>query len=139
LKTTPEFKDFFLGKNIDCIHVDDASDEWPSVLEVQFICTEFHFTEAKICTCVTARNSGGSFLNRVELVNGCIARAHSNVFIPSTLNGSIFSSDGLDQGKLKEKGIKLHKGLCNGTTSCCSEEKFFYSIIYHMRPLNFDI
>ena len=75
LKTTPEFKDFFLGKNIDCIHVDGASDEWPSVLEVQFICTEFHFTEAKICTCVTARNSGGSFLNRVELVNRCIARA----------------------------------------------------------------
>ena len=102
LKTTPEFTDLLSGKSIDCIRVDDATDERPSILEVQFMWTEVHLTEEKVCTCLTARNSGGSFLNRVELVNGCIARAHSNVFIPSTLNGSNFSSDGLNEEKLRE-------------------------------------
>ena len=55
----------------------------------------------RVCTCVTARNSGGSFLNRLELVNGCIVRAHSNIFIPSSLNGSNMSASGLDEEKLK--------------------------------------
>lgn len=102
LKTTPEFKDFFSGKTVECIRVDGATDERPSILEVQFLWTEVHLAEEKVCTCVTARNSGSSFLNRVELVNGCIARAHSNVFIPSTLNGSNLSPDGLDKEKLTE-------------------------------------
>ena len=37
---------------------------------------------------VTTRSSGSSFLNRVELQNGCLSRGHSNLFIPSTLSGS---------------------------------------------------
>ena len=41
-------------------------------------------------------------MNRVELVNGCIARAHSNIFIPSTLNGSNLNEHGLDEETLKE-------------------------------------
>lgn len=101
LKTTDEFKDYLSGKTVDCIRVDGASDERPSILEVQFVWTEIHLEEEKVCTCVTARNSGGSFLKRVELVNGCIARAHSNIFIPSTLNGSNMSASGLDEEKLK--------------------------------------
>ena len=102
LKATQEFKDYVSGKPVDCIRVDGATDERPSIQEVQFLWTEVHLVEEKICTCLTARNSGGSFLNRVELVNGCIARAHSNAFIPSTLNGSNFNKDGLNEEKLKE-------------------------------------
>ncbi|XP_028517481.1 uncharacterized protein LOC114575920 [Exaiptasia diaphana] len=102
LKTTPEFKDDLMQKSVDCVRVDGATDERPNILEVQFLWTEVHVSEGKVCTCITARNSGGSFLNRVELVNGCIARAHSNCFIPSTLNGSNFDKDGLNEGKLKE-------------------------------------
>ena len=37
---------------------------------------------------VTTRSSSSSFLNRVELQNGCLSRGHSNLFIPSTLSGS---------------------------------------------------
>ena len=78
-----------------------ASDERPSILEVQFVWTEIHLTEEKAVTCVTARHTGGSFLNRVELVNGCIARAHSHLFIPSTLNGPNMTNSGLHEEKLK--------------------------------------
>ena len=102
LKTTQEFKNDSTNKPVDCIRVDGATDERPSILEVQFLWTEVHLVEEKICTCLAARNSGGSFLNRVELVNGCIARAHSNIFIPCTLNGSDFNEDGLNKKKLKE-------------------------------------
>ena len=101
LKTTEEFKDYLSGKTVDCIRVDGASDKRPSILEVQFLWTEIHLKEEKVCTCVTARNSGGSFLNRVELVNGCTARADSNIFIPSTLNGSNMAASGLSEEKLK--------------------------------------
>ena len=41
-----------------------------------------------IACLVTARNSGSSYLNCVELQNGCMALAHANVFIPSTLGGT---------------------------------------------------
>jgi len=30
-------------------------------------------------------------LNRVELQNGCLALAHTNLFIPSTLGGSVYN------------------------------------------------
>ena len=49
-------------KPVDCIRVDGATDEGPSILEVQFLWTEVHLVEEKICTCLTARNSGGSYL-----------------------------------------------------------------------------
>lgn len=86
---------------MDFFRVDGASYEWPSILEIQFLWTEIHFSEEKATTCVTAWHSGGSVLKRVELVNGCIARAHSHVFIPSTLNGSNMTNNGLDEEKLK--------------------------------------
>lgn len=75
-----------LAKDIECIRVDGASDEAPGHEEVQFYWTERHLPMSKACTIVTTRHSGGSYLNKVELLNGCTSVGHSNVFIPSTLN-----------------------------------------------------
>ena len=54
-------------------------------------------------TLVTTRNSGASYLNRVELQSGCLAVAHANLFIPSNLNGSCFdpSTGKVDQDRLE--------------------------------------
>jgi hypothetical protein len=93
---------YITGKPIDCIQVDGAGDEGPGHVEVQFLWTEWHLQKTKTCTIVTTRNSGGSYLNPVELMNGCIAKAHANLYIPSTLTGSNFNSDGLDKEKLTE-------------------------------------
>ena len=101
LESTPELRNS-KEKPIDCIRVDGATGERPSVKEVQFLWTEVHLTEEKVCTSLTCRYSGGSFLNRVELMNGCLAHAHSNLFIPSTLSGSNLPENGLDNGKLLE-------------------------------------
>ena len=54
-------------------------------------------------TLVTARNSGASHLNRVELQNGCLALAHANLFIPSNLSGSCFSPE---TGKIDFERLK---------------------------------
>jgi hypothetical protein len=35
-------------------------------------------------------------------MNGCIAKAHSNLFIPSTLSGTNFNESGLDATRLAE-------------------------------------
>ena len=40
------------------------------------------------------RCSGDSYLNRVELQNGCLSKGHSNTFIPSTLCGPPFDNKG---------------------------------------------
>ena len=51
---------------------------------------------------MTTRSSGSSYLNRVELQNGCLAVAHANMYIPSTLHGSNFGESGeLDYEKLE--------------------------------------
>ena len=55
---------------------------------MQFYWTECHLERKLYATIVTARCSGSSFLNRVELQNGCLALGHANLFIPSTLSGS---------------------------------------------------
>ena len=81
-------------KRIECIRVDGAGDEGPSHLEVQYYWTKRHLEQGYVATLVTARSSGSSYLNRVELQNGCLALAHCNLFIPSTLNGSCLDSDG---------------------------------------------
>ncbi len=77
-------------KLIQCIRIRvyGASDEGPSHEEVQFM-----WTVSK----GTARNSGSSYLNRVELQNGCLALAHANLFIPSTLSGSCMDGNKLDK------------------------------------------
>ena len=76
------------------MRVDGAADEGPSHEAVQFWWTLWHFTQKKVATLVTTRSSGSSYLNRVELQNGCLALGHSNTFIPST--------ETVNQAKLKE-------------------------------------
>ena len=67
-----------------CGQVDEAGDEGPSHLEVQFWWTRQHVEEKKAVTLVSSCNSGASYLNHVELQNGCLALVHTNLFIPST-------------------------------------------------------
>lgn len=81
--------------------------QWMKALafkRVQFQWTERHLQQGSLCTVVSARYSGGSYLNKVELQNGCLALGHSNVFIPSTNHGSNQGDDGL---LCKEK-LKKH-------------------------------
>jgi len=93
-----------LLKSIECIRVDGACDEGPSHEEVQFYWTAHHYTTEKILTLVTTRSSGSSYLNRVELQNGCLSLGYANTFIPSTLKGSCINVETsmLDKDKLKE-------------------------------------
>ena len=77
-------------KEVECIRVDGATDEGPVHLEIQFWWTLCHVQRPTAVTLVTRRSSGASYLNRIELQNGCLARAHTNLFIPSNLNGSCF-------------------------------------------------
>lgn len=52
-----------------------------------------HLQHRKMVTLLSSRSSGSSYLNRVELQNGCLALGHTNLFIPSTLRGSPFSPE----------------------------------------------
>ena len=96
------------NKSIDCIRVDGASDEGPSHLEIQFLWTEWHWKKKKIATLVTTRCSGCSYMNRVELQNGCLSRGHSNTFIPSTIAGTNLDPS---TGKLSEEKVKENLSL----------------------------
>lgn len=91
-------------KAVDAIRVDGASDEGPTHDEVQYYWTERHLLKNKAATLVTTRSSGSSFLNRVELQNGCLSLGHSNTFIPSTLAGACTNPNtgAIDKEKLKE-------------------------------------
>lgn len=90
------------AKEIECVRVDGGADEGPVHHEVQFLWTERHVSRPTKITMVTTRCSGDSYLNRVELQNGCLSKGHSNTFIPSTLCGSPFSEDGgIDEAKYK--------------------------------------
>ena len=73
--------------------MDGGGDEGPHI-EVQYWWTFHHLKKPTYVTMITARNSGASYLNWVELMNGCLLLAHSNLFIPSNLNGTCFSEDG---------------------------------------------
>ena len=97
-------------KQVDCIRVDGAGNEGPSHLEVQFYWTKHHITCQKVATLVTSHSSGSSYLNRVELQNGCLSLGHTNVFIPSTLNGSCVDPNTGDINIEKLKA-KLNKAI----------------------------
>lgn len=71
-------------KRIDCIRVDGAGDEGPSHEEVRFWWAARHLAKQKLATLVSGRSSGSSYLNKVELQNGCLALAHANLFIHSS-------------------------------------------------------
>ena len=106
LTDKPELHNVFVQENgesklILCVRVDGASDEGPSHQEVQYFWTRDHLMNGRMATLVTTRSSGSSYLNRVELQNGCLSRGHSNLFIPSTLAGSCIQNGQVD-----------HKFLC---------------------------
>lgn len=103
--------------------MDGAADEGPSHEEVQFVWTERHLSKSTIDTLVTARNSGSSFLNRVELQNGCLSLAHANIFIPSTLGGSCMDGTTVNREKY-EKNVKLATDVyINRVNQCpCSDD-----------------
>ena len=101
LQCEEELKNVFLQPNgnckpILCVCVDGASDKGPFHEEVQFFWTSDHILSERLATLVTTRSSGSSFLNRVELQNGCLSRDHSNLFIPSTLSGSCIVDGRID-------------------------------------------
>lgn len=77
-------------------------DEGPSHEEVQFFWTLYHLKNARIATLITAHISGSSFLNRVELQNGCLSRGHVNLFIPSTLAGNCMEDGHVNVDILKQ-------------------------------------
>ncbi len=73
-------------KLFECVHVDGASDEGPSHLEVQVFWTDRHIEKQYFVTLVSVRSSDSS--NKIELQNGCLALGHTDLFIPFTLNVS---------------------------------------------------
>ena len=86
------------SKQILCVRVDGACDEGPGHEEVQYWWTLEHLQMERLATLVTARSSGSSYRNKVELQNGCMTRGHSNLFIPSTLAGCC-----MEAGKVNEE------------------------------------
>ena len=83
LENQVEFCDHLKDKEFDCNRVDGSHDQNPTGLEIHFLWTKRHVVNSKTCTVVTTRHSGGSYFNCVELQNGCLALAHSHLFIPS--------------------------------------------------------
>ena len=75
---------------------------------------------------ISARNSGSSHLNRVELQNSCLSLGHANLFIPSTIGGSCTdlnsTSENIDAIKLAHNmdlAINVYISRVNG--SPCGE------------------
>ena len=64
------------------MRVDGGHDEGTAHQEVQFWWTNYHLRTASRTLIVTTRESGSSNRNRVELQNGCLAVAHTGLFIP---------------------------------------------------------
>ena len=61
-------------------------------------------------------------------MNGCIAKAHSNLYIPSTLNGSNLSDNGLDKDKLMEnldQATDVYINRVNDAPCCGTTIKLF--------------
>ena len=90
--------------------------------------TERHLTKGTDCVLVTTRHSGGSYLNKVELLNGCLARAHSHLFIPSTIGSACNNEEqirknlnlAIDYYIQRVNGAPRGNGtitLCKGATS----------------------
>ncbi len=111
-------------KPIDCIRVDGAVDEGPAHEEVQFWWTLRHIRRKKACTVVTSRSSGSSYLNRVELQNGCLSLGHADTFIPSTLAGSCMDiqTGVVDTAKFKQKmELAIQAYISRVNRSSCGE------------------
>jgi len=63
--------------------IDGVTDEGPTHEEVQFWFAVRHLEEGKLASLPSSCSSGSSFLNHVELQNGCLSLGHANLFIPS--------------------------------------------------------
>jgi len=120
LKTKEELNNVFYNedglKKLLCVRVDGGSDEGPMHKEVQFFWTLEHLKNTRLVTLITARSSGSSYLNRVELQNGCLTRGHSNLFIPSTLSGTCMESGHINDQALKtnlQKAIDVYLSHVN--------------------------
>lgn len=117
-------------KRIECIRTDSGGDEAPCYDEVQFWWTRRHMEKPTVVQLVTSRQSGGSNLNRVELQNGCEAKARAGLFIPSTLNGSNLNDHGkIDNHRLCQNlsdAIDVYISRVQGAS--CGDAR-----IYHCR------
>ena len=97
LEEKSKFQLVFCNKQVEYVRVDGGSVKAPSRKEVQFYWTDRHLIKGNASIVLTTCHSGGSYLHRVELLNGCLAVAHSNLFIPSTLEGPCYTEGGLDK------------------------------------------
>ena len=78
---------------------------------------------------MTTRSSGCSYLNRVELQNGCLSIGHAHIFIPSTLVGSCYNNENgeIDGDKLRQNmdlAIQAYisrVNQCRGGDACTEE------------------
>ena len=127
LTRIPVFKSFKSNgsvKDIESVRVDGAADEGPSHEEVMFWWTTRHLKQGNMVTLVTTHASGSSYLNRVELQNGCLALGHSNLFIPSTLGGSVYNDETghMDMDKVRNN-LDLAASVYIERVDNCSFEK----------------
>lgn len=100
----PELQSVLMDKPVDCICENKAMDEGPSHKEIQFVWIEHHhLSNGKLCTIVSLRFSGSSYLTKVELQNGSLAQGHSNLYIPSTIPGSNQNNNKIDKEKAAKK------------------------------------
>ena len=110
LETVRELDSAFINqqtgmpKSVECIRVNGVSDEVPSHEEIQFWWTQRHILKKRVATLITTQSRGSSFLNRVQLQDGCLRLGHANCFIPSTLAGFC-----LNEGKIEKE--KLDRNL----------------------------
>lgn len=92
--------------------MDSAVDEGPSHEEVQVWWILEHLSGCT-ATLVTAGSSSSSYLNRVELQNGCLTTGHANLFTPLTLNGYPFVQGKVDEDIVKSNLInRVNKSPC---------------------------
>ena len=116
-------------KQVECVRVDGSFDEGPAHHEVLYWWTLRHLESGSRAIMITSRNSGASYLNRVELQNRCLALAHANLFIPSTMHGSCRTEAGkIDQEVLKrnlDSAIYLYLEKVDGAP-CAGTQKHLY-------------
>ena len=100
------------------IRVNLATDESTLHEQFRFMWAARHLCTGIIATLITARNSGSNYLNSVELTNGCLALAHANLCIPSTLGGSCINGNKLNKDKYTENMDLATEVYMNRVNGC---------------------
>jgi hypothetical protein len=72
---------------------DRGADCGPDKIDMQFSAALIQYLFRFRTVWVTARWPGGSYLNAVERMNGCLKMAESLLYIPSTLKGPNYTTD----------------------------------------------